>query len=116
MAETDEQTFTRDGFKCVYRGFDGRTFNGWAFLQVDHFKPKSRFGSDEPENRVTACVVCNNMKGGAEFATLEEARAAIQLWWAQMREYWKKNVKPLVPPSPEDSMYERPTRKINFGD
>jgi 5-methylcytosine-specific restriction endonuclease McrA len=93
---TVEEIFERDGFRCVYCGFDGSTFNGWAFLQLDHFKPRSRGGTDDPENLVTACVICNQMKGGFYWPNLEEARRNILSWWAQMREYWEKVVEPLV--------------------
>jgi 5-methylcytosine-specific restriction endonuclease McrA len=41
MRPADEVVFQRDGFQCVYCGFDGSTFAGWVFLQVDHFTPKS---------------------------------------------------------------------------
>jgi 5-methylcytosine-specific restriction endonuclease McrA len=91
-----EEIFRRDGFRCVYCGFDGSTFEGWAFLQVDHFKPRSKGGTEESENLVTACIVCNQMKGAFEWPTIEEAKIEIQKWWRQMREYWERNVKPLV--------------------
>lgn len=89
----DEVVFERDNFQCVYCGFDGRTFKGWAFLQVDHFKPASRSGSDELINLVTSCMLCNHMKGAADFPSIEEARAEMSRWWNQMHEYWTKNVK-----------------------
>jgi 5-methylcytosine-specific restriction endonuclease McrA len=95
---TDEQIFQRDGFKCVYCDFDAGAFRTWAFLQVDHFKPKSAGGSlDEPSNRVTSCIICNNMKGAAVYSSLEEAREKIQGYWSAMQAYWEKNVKPLTP-------------------
>jgi 5-methylcytosine-specific restriction endonuclease McrA len=63
---------------------------------VDHFKPRSKGGTEESENLVTACIVCNQMKGAFEWPTIEEAKIEIQKWWRQMREYWERNVKPLV--------------------
>jgi 5-methylcytosine-specific restriction endonuclease McrA len=92
----DEEIFQRDGFKCVYCGFDGRTFKGWAYLQVDHFKPRSLGGGEEASNLVTSCVVCNHMKGAKTWASIDEGKKEIALWWDQMRLYWEKNVKPLV--------------------
>src|SRR5437879_3715692 len=74
----DKEIFRRDGFRCVYCDFDGKTFEGWVFLAVDHFKPKSRGGSDEPDNLVTACVSCNHMKGAFEFSSLDAARAEVE--------------------------------------
>src|SRR5205823_4399297 len=51
----DEEVFAKDGFRCVYCGFDGGSFDGWVFLAVDHFRPKSRGGTDDIANLVTAC-------------------------------------------------------------
>ena len=96
----DEQVFAKDDFRCIYCGYDGRTFNGWALLQVDHFKPKALGGSDEMENLVTACVICNHMKGCAPFGTHDEARAAIGMWRDQMRRFWEERVRPLLPRDP----------------
>jgi hypothetical protein len=95
----DEEVFQRDGFRCVYCDHDGRTFEGWAFLVVDHFKPKSRGGDDDPENLKTACVICNHMKGAFEWPSLEETRSAIGNWRQQMHDYWERQVEPLLPPS-----------------
>ena len=93
----DEDIFQRDGFRCVYCDFDGRDFKGWAYLQVDHFKPRSLGGTDDPTNLVTSCIVCNHMKGAKGWSSIEEARREIATWWAQMREYWEVNVRPRVP-------------------
>lgn len=94
----DEEVFARDSFRCVYCGFDGRTFEGWKYLQVDHFKPRSRGGSDDMANLMTSCMSCNMMKGAYDFSTLDHARQEIQVWIKQMREYFGKNVAPLVTP------------------
>lgn len=99
---SDEEVFARNGFRCVYCGWEGRTFETWAFLVVDHFEPKSArsgAGPDRPENLVTACVICNQMKAHFRFATVEDARAKIGEWRAQMRTFWGQRVKPLLPPA-----------------
>jgi HNH endonuclease len=49
--------FQRDGFVCVYCSSEDRTN-----LTVDHVLPRSRGGSDSPENLVTACWTCNRQK------------------------------------------------------
>jgi hypothetical protein len=51
---SDEAVFQRDSFKWVYCDFDGTTFDGWKFLQVDPFKPRSKGGSDEVQKLVTS--------------------------------------------------------------
>jgi 5-methylcytosine-specific restriction endonuclease McrA len=32
----DLAVFIRHNFQCVYCGHDGRTFEGWRHLEVDH--------------------------------------------------------------------------------
>jgi len=96
--DRDLPTFKRDGFRCVYCDFDGRTFQGWAFLQVDHFKPKACGGTDEPNNLVTSCIICNLMKGATEFADIAAARVKLRSYWdgEGMRQHWERDIKPLV--------------------
>jgi hypothetical protein len=50
----------RDGFKCVYCG---RSPSDGTVLEVDHVHPRSKGGSDELHNLVTACWECNRGKG-----------------------------------------------------
>jgi len=59
--------FQRDAFKCQYceKRFSPQE------LTLDHIVPKSRGGSDEPENLVAACVDCNQEK---DDRTPEEAK------------------------------------------
>lgn len=52
----------RDGFACRYCGAKG---NG-VRLEVDHVHPRSRGGSDHPNNLVTACFDCNRGKRDRE--------------------------------------------------
>ena len=87
----DEEVFKRDGFCCVYCGFDGRTFEGWKHLVVDHFKPTKRGGKEELENLVTSCDQCNFMKGPwKQWPTLEAAKQEIAKWHDVVR---KTNLK-----------------------
>lgn len=50
------QVFERDGYVCRYCG----VYTGHP--HCDHVLPKSRGGSDEPDNLVTACRSCNLSK------------------------------------------------------
>jgi 5-methylcytosine-specific restriction endonuclease McrA len=90
----DEEVFERDGFRCVYCGHDGSTFEGWAFLQVDHWKPRSKGGTDDLENLVTSCSSCNFMKSDREWPTVDAARAEMAGWRAGMLAYFKEHVRP----------------------
>lgn len=59
------QAFVRDGHRCVYCGKDIlESLDSFAASHLDHLKPKRTGGTDEPINCVTACAVCNSMKGG----------------------------------------------------
>ncbi|HMH53504.1 MAG TPA: HNH endonuclease, partial [Candidatus Acidoferrum sp.] len=67
MRPPDELIFRRDEFRCAYCDLDGKLFENWVFLCVDHFKPQSRGGDDKMENLKTSCVSCNHMKGAQQF-------------------------------------------------
>lgn len=49
----------RDRFTCIYCGAHPPNVE----LEVDHFFPASRGGSDHTDNLVTACRDCNRGKG-----------------------------------------------------
>jgi hypothetical protein len=53
--------FERCHFTCVYCGFDGRAFDAWMQLSIDHLRPRSSGGTDERENLVAACGQCNSI-------------------------------------------------------
>ena len=48
-------------FRCGYCGV--REGDVGAELTVDHFRPRSRGGTDEPDNLVYCCHACNEFKG-----------------------------------------------------
>lgn len=59
--------YKRDGYRCVYCCTDKGPF------QLDHVRPYSKGGWDDPSNLVTACLDCNARKSntwdGTERAT-----------------------------------------------
>jgi hypothetical protein len=58
------QAFVRDGHSCVYCGKDIlESLDSFAASHLDHLKPRRSGGTDEVVNCVTACAVCNSMKG-----------------------------------------------------
>jgi 5-methylcytosine-specific restriction endonuclease McrA len=94
---TRENIYKRDGFRCVYCGHDGSTFEGWRFLTIDHFVPLSKGGTVDESNLVTSCVACNNQKFNCVFTDMDEAKAKMNAVLAgEIRAYWQKNVAPLV--------------------
>lgn len=50
-----KQVKQRDGYQCHYCGAEGNT--------VDHIVPRSKGGTDDLDNLVTACNPCNASKG-----------------------------------------------------
>ena len=56
-----EKVVKRDRFRCVYCCRDMlHDFDSYWSVQMDHLCPR---GGDDLENVVTACFVCNNLKG-----------------------------------------------------
>ncbi|MBS0458232.1 MAG: HNH endonuclease [Proteobacteria bacterium] len=100
------RVFTRDRFRCVYCG--KRTLESldtFAASHLDHLKPRACGGTDDEVNSVTACSVCNSIKGGYDpwpvgqvtienrFAVLENARTYVRdkregrREWSYVRDY-----------------------------
>lgn len=96
--ERDTRIFARDGFQCVYCGFLGNTFETWRYLTIDHFHPRAKGGSyDDEENLVTACMDCNSIKSGEEFATVQEAKAKFEAQYLPIeRRDFEKHFAPLI--------------------
>jgi len=54
--------YARDGFDCVYcRSVFPLAYNGLG-LTLDHIVSRSRGGTHEPTNLVTACLSCNSKR------------------------------------------------------
>ena len=64
MSKHFKEVFERDNRRCVYCCRDlMRDFEVFMIIVEDHLIPKSAGGPDEPQNIVTACSVCNILKG-----------------------------------------------------
>lgn len=59
-------------FACGYCGV--RETDTGSELELDHFKPRSASGGDEPENLVYCCTTCNRFKGDFWAASTDEKR------------------------------------------
>jgi hypothetical protein len=68
LGDYGHPVFQRDGFTCIYCGFDGNGFNQWRQLSVDHLRPKSVGGTDAADNLVTACNFCNSATSRMKFS------------------------------------------------
>jgi CRISPR/Cas system Type II protein with McrA/HNH and RuvC-like nuclease domain len=60
------EVFKRDGFQCMYCG--NKTPN--VLLEIDHIEPKSKGGTDDINNLITACFDCNRGKSNIELKNL----------------------------------------------
>jgi hypothetical protein len=109
-------TFERDHFTCQYCGFDGRTFDTWMQLSVDHVRPRSSGGDDALGNLVTACHSCNaitsRMKFPADLPDAEVFRQKRERVAERRRKFhaaWLEHVAPrhLARPLPRSGDAER---------
>ena len=57
--------YLRDGLACCYCG---DTVEAGAKLTLDHLRPYSKGGGNEPTNLVTACHRCNSSRGARSWA------------------------------------------------
>ena len=64
--------FERDNFRCIYCGKS--SIEDGVKLHLDHIFPKSRGGSSQAKNLVTACQLCNLMKFNHVFSVNIENR------------------------------------------
>lgn len=95
--EWKHKIFKRDGYICRYCGRDGsRDLTAYMLLEPDHFIPKKKGGSPDPDNVITSCHICNNMKGQQVFATFEDARREINKYYEDVGLDWEQNIKPLA--------------------
>jgi hypothetical protein len=91
----NQEVYERSGFKCVYCGIDGsRDFETFftANFSVDHVKPKSRCGTNAPENLVLACHSCNLYKRDFNCNSVEEGKAIIRQTKQIARNWYEKFV------------------------
>lgn len=92
--------YIRDGFRCVYcgRSANGRKYRThktaiYPGLALDHVIPRSRGGTNESTNVVTACEDCNTHKSDRTVAE----------WLAQGDLYTRRNL---------DGIHERISRAL----
>lgn len=69
------EVLRRDGFRCRYCG--ARPIDG-VRLTVDHIKPRSKGGTDDIENLLTACSSCNEAKADSELTDNERKSLGIR--------------------------------------
>ena len=64
MSDYFSEVFQRDNHRCVYCGRDLLVdFDTFMICEEDHLQPLSKGGQHQPDNIVTACAICNRLKG-----------------------------------------------------
>ena len=106
-----QETYKRYHYTCVYCGFDGRFFDNWMQLSIDHIRPRSAGGTGDADNLVVACRSCNSITSRMAFSEeetrkeiLEKKRGRVALRRKEFYELWKTDVAP--------SHLDRPLQKI----
>jgi hypothetical protein len=69
--------YLRDSFTCAFCGIDMKGCDP-RLITLDHIKPRTKGGTDDPKNLVTACLRCNCQKKDqniTKFAGAEKAKA-----------------------------------------
>lgn len=70
--------YLRDDLQCAYCRVTMREIlasqTGDNFLTIDHFLTRSRGGTNDPKNLVTACYDCNMLKGRGNLRELCRAK------------------------------------------
>ena len=65
--------YLRDGLACCYCG---NGIEDGAKLTLDHLRPYSSGGTNNPTNLITACCSCNSSRGKRSWKAFASARAA----------------------------------------
>lgn len=93
-------TNKRDGFKCVYCGWDGSEWPKWLFLSEDHLLPKSNPLRNDKRFIVTACRFCNEacnktifpVEGKTPEEIVEIKKIAITKVRDEYFRFWHENI------------------------
>ena len=65
--EIESEVYKRDRWTCVYCGFDGRSFDSWMQLTLDHIVPQHQKPDHSKENLVACCTSCNSITSRMKF-------------------------------------------------
>lgn len=94
-------THSRDGFRCVYCGWDGSQWPNWLYLSWDHLLLKGDPLRDDTRYVVTACRFCNEAANRTRFIVqgrtpgeiIEAKRARILETRADYKKFWEEHAR-----------------------
>jgi hypothetical protein len=95
-------THQRDGFICVYCGWDGSKWPNWLFLSEDHLLPPGHPQRDNRDFIVTACRFCNeahnrtvfDVEGKTPQELVAQKKALILEKRSEYRRFYDEKVNP----------------------
>ena len=96
------ETHVKCNFTCQYCGYDGRSFPNWLQLTVDHVIPQAQGGTDDSDNKLTACHACNSITSRMYFPQdapreriISEKKQRVLERQSEFFEFWRSRVAPL---------------------
>jgi hypothetical protein len=99
LTDYGAELLERCAWTCAYCGYDGRSFDAWRQLSVDHVLPLQCGGEDTPANTVAACRWCNDVMNAMRFdgsrpvaEILEEKKRYVAARLGLFRSWWSENV------------------------
>jgi 5-methylcytosine-specific restriction endonuclease McrA len=90
-SEEGRKILERDHYCCQYCGLDGMAqFENSLIMTVDFIHPRMHHGKKTPENLVTACRICNVIKGYRVFHDFAGAKAYVLKRRDELRAGWEQ--------------------------
>ncbi|MBF0537498.1 MAG: HNH endonuclease [Nitrospirae bacterium] len=93
------QIHKRDNFICQYCGYDGRSFDNWRQLTIDHILPQSQGGVGNEDNLITSCHNCNSITSRMDINRhtrkdyiIKQKKAKVEEKLKEYSDFWKENV------------------------
>ncbi len=90
--------FERDNYICQYCGLDGKIFENWLMLSIDHLLPTNDIERNDKKWCVTACKFCNTAKNKNKYIKttpqdmINQKRKEIMKTRNEYYEFWIENV------------------------
>ena len=90
----------RDGFQCVYCGWDGSKWPNWLFLSRDHLLPHGDPNRADEKYIVTPCRFCNechnktvfDVRGKSKDDIIKMKKKAILERRTEFQSFWSEYV------------------------
>jgi len=87
------EVYKKCHYTCAYCGFDGRSFENWRQLTIDHIRPIKQGGLDTEDNKIVACQSCNSITSRMEFFPNDSVETILEKKRARVKEVLKKDFK-----------------------